>query len=66
MRGRKIEGDREDAPELEEGRYYIADLLGAAVVTESGELLGTVRISRRSPPKSIRWKRTESKFCFPR
>lgn len=30
-------------PELEEGRYYIADLLGAAVVTESGELLGTVK-----------------------
>ena len=43
LRGRKIEGDREDAPELEEGRYYIADLLGAAVVTESGELLGTVK-----------------------
>lgn len=43
LRGRKIEGDREDAPELEEGRYYIADLLGATVVTESGELLGTVK-----------------------
>ena len=32
-----------NAAELEEGRYYIADLLGAAVVTESGELLGTVK-----------------------
>lgn len=27
LRGKKIEGDREDAPALEEGRYYIVDIL---------------------------------------
>lgn len=43
LRGKKLEGDREDAPELEEGRYYIADILGLSVETESGEVLGTVK-----------------------
>ena len=33
LRGKKLEGDREDAPELEEGRYYIADILGLSVET---------------------------------
>ncbi len=43
LRGKKIEGAREDAPELEEGRYYIVDMLGLTAVTESGEVLGTVK-----------------------
>ncbi len=42
LRGKKIEGDREDAPALEEGRYYIVDILGLEAVTEEGEVLGTV------------------------
>ncbi len=42
FRGKKIEGEREDAPPLEEGRYYIVDILGLACVTEDGEELGTV------------------------
>lgn len=43
LRGKKIEGDREDAPALEEGRYYIVDILGLSAVTEKGELLGIVK-----------------------
>ncbi len=42
FRGKKIEGDRENAPELEEGRYYIVDVLGLDAVTEEGEFLGKV------------------------
>ena len=42
FRGKKIEGDREDAPPLEEGRYYIVDILGLSCETEEGEVLGTV------------------------
>ena len=42
LRGKKIEGDREDAPALEEGRYYIVDILGMDAVTEEGEFLGKV------------------------
>lgn len=42
LRGKLIEGDRESAPELEEGTYYIVDILGLETVTEDGESLGTV------------------------
>ena len=34
---------RENAAPLEEGSYYIADLLGCRVETEEGRLLGTLR-----------------------
>ena len=42
FRGKKIEGEREDAPPLEEGRYYIVDIIGLVCETEAGETLGTV------------------------
>ena len=41
-RGKKIEGDRDDAPALEEGQYYIVDILGLSCETEDGEVLGAV------------------------
>ena len=43
FRGKKIEGDRNDAPELEEGTYYIVDMLGLSCETEEGEFLGTLK-----------------------
>ncbi len=43
LRGKKIEGEREDAPALEAGRYYIVDILGLDAVTEEGEFLGVVK-----------------------
>ncbi len=42
FRGKKLEGEREDAPPLEEGRYYIVDILGLDCITEEGEFLGKV------------------------
>ncbi len=42
LRGKPVIIPREEAPALEEGRYYIADLLGAEVVTEGGKVLGTL------------------------
>lgn len=42
FRGKKIEGDRDDAPELDEGTYYIVDMLGLSCETEDGEVLGTL------------------------
>lgn len=42
LRGKDIVIDREDAPTLPEGRYYIADLLGCEVFTERGEKIGEV------------------------
>ena len=43
MRGKKLEGDREDAPPLEEGRHYIVDILGLNCETEEGVFLGVVK-----------------------
>ena len=43
FRGKKLEGEREDAPELEEGQYYIVDIIGLSCETEEGEILGTVK-----------------------
>lgn len=34
---------REDGQKLEEGEYYIADLIGCRVVTEDGKYLGSVK-----------------------
>jgi 16S rRNA processing protein RimM len=41
-RGKKIEGDRDDAPALEEGQYYIVDVLGLSCETEEDGVLGVV------------------------
>ena len=43
LRGKKLDGAREDAPELEEGQYYIVDIIGIDCVTETGEFLGKVK-----------------------
>ena len=43
FRGKTLEGNREDAPELNEGQYYIIDILGLRCETEEGELLGIVK-----------------------
>lgn len=42
LRGKEVLADRADLPALEEGRYYIVDILGCAVVTENGTRLGEI------------------------
>ena len=42
FRGKIIEGERDDAPALEEGQYYIVDIIGCDCETEEGEFLGKV------------------------
>lgn len=42
LRGRFLEVPREDAAPLPEGRYYIVDVLGSALLTETGERLGVI------------------------
>ena len=42
FRGKLLEGERDDAPPLDEGRYYIVDVLGLSCETEDGEVLGVV------------------------
>ena len=43
LRGKSVEVARSEIPELPEGRYYIADLIGCEVVTERGDILGIVK-----------------------
>ena len=42
LRGKKVEALRADAPALEEGRYYIVDIVGCEVVSERGERIGEI------------------------
>ena len=42
LRGQLVEIDRSELPELEEGEYYHADLIGRAAVTTADEPLGRV------------------------
>ena len=42
-RGMELWIDRSEAIPLKEGEFYIADLIGITVVTEEGEVLGTVQ-----------------------
>ena len=48
LRGKRLEVPREDAPAPAEGRYYIADLLGCTLVTEEGDVLGTLTDVRQA------------------
>lgn len=43
LRGCPLLVDRKDAIPLEEGEYYVADLIGLTVRTEDGTVLGTLR-----------------------
>ena len=47
LRGKHLTVPRDDAPPLEEGTYYIADLLGSEVYTESGKFLGILKDVRQ-------------------
>ena len=42
LRGTELKVPREQAPQLEQGSYYIVDLIGCQVEDESGRLLGQV------------------------
>ncbi len=52
-RGKFLEIDREDAVPLEEGRYFIADVLGCTAVTETGKTLGIVEDIQSKPYADI-------------
>lgn len=42
LRNSYLKVNRKDEPELQEGVYYIVDLIGLEVYSDEGELLGTV------------------------
>lgn len=65
LRGKQVVVYKEDAPPLEEGRYYIADLLGCAVVTEQGETLGILTDVRQAATDIYTIERDGREVMFP-
>ena len=53
LKNKYLEIDREDAIPLEEGTYFIADLIGLEVYTEDGNLLGKVEDIYNTGSKDI-------------
>lgn len=43
LKGAELYIPREEGAELDEGEYYIADIIGMDVVTDSGERLGSIK-----------------------
>lgn len=65
LRQKEILLDREDAPEPEEGRYYIVDLLGSQIVTEGGELLGILTDIRQAATDIYTLEQNGKEIMFP-
>ncbi len=56
---------REEAPAPDEGRYYIADLLGSEVVDENGELLGVLKEIRSAATDIYTLEKEGKEILFP-
>ena len=65
LRGMELTVPREEAPEPEAGRYYIADLLGANVYTAEGELLGVLKEIRQAATDIYTLERDGKEILFP-
>ncbi len=65
LRGKELTIPREEAPDPGEGRFYIADLLGAEIVTEEGELLGVLKEIRQASADIYFLDRDGKEILFP-
>lgn len=65
LRGKKITVPRDEAPEPEDGRYYIADLLESEVVNEAGETVGVLVDIRQAATDIYTVKSGEKEILFP-
>ena len=53
LKGRKIAVARAALPDADDGRYYLADLVGLEVVNKQGEKLGVVRQWLTNGPQDV-------------
>ena len=65
LRDKELTIPREEAPEPEEGCYYIADLLGSEIVTEEGEVLGVLKDIRQAATDVYTLVSGEKEIMFP-
>lgn len=64
LRGAVVEADRDDLP-LDEGRYFIVDVLGCEVVTTAGRVIGTVKDITPAPCDIYTVSAPSGEFMFP-
>ena len=64
LKGRRVFIDRDDAA-LPEGRFFIQDIMGAEVVTEAGERVGTLAEVIDAPAGMIYVVRGETEHLIP-
>ena len=65
LRGKQVTVLREEAPEPPEGSYYIADLLGAEIITDSGKTLGTLTNIRSAATDIYTLEQNGKEILFP-
>lgn len=65
LRGKEVEALRADAPALEEGRYYIVDVIGCTVVDGAGERLGEITDILSAHTDIYVMQDGEKEFMFP-
>ena len=65
LRGKEIEVERTEMPDLPDGRYYIADLIGCIVVNERGDILGEITEVTPSKTDIFTLKRDNKTIMFP-
>lgn len=65
LRGKAVTIPRDEAPEPQDGSYYIADLLGSEIVTEEGEVLGTLTAVRQAATDVYTLTAGEKEILFP-
>lgn len=65
MRGKKLVGKRDDAPTLEEGQYYIVDLIGCSIESEKGKVFGTLKEITNLSSDVYTVEKNGKEFMFP-
>ena len=65
LRGKNIQVERADMPDLPDGTYYIGDLIGCLVVNERGDILGTVEDVTPAKTDIFTLKKDDKTIMFP-
>ena len=65
LRDKELVIPRDEAPMPEDGSYYIADLLGSEVVTDTGKTLGTLKDIRQAATDIYTLETDRGEVLFP-
>jgi len=65
LKNKYIEVNREDAIELSEGEYFIADIIGCTVYDENKVELGTVADVIQTPSNDVYWVKGKTEILIP-